>query len=96
MIGIIRYLIAFRHRLIVLWYISLSSLLFVHVFFFYQIRRGRNSVYDKLTVTLLKDIIAEYLESGRVGNCLLPMSIRNVLNSLACHGTYNLYILIGY
>jgi len=49
-------------------------------------------VYHRLTTTLLRDIITEHLEYGRVGTCLVPQSVRNVLNSLACHGTSHFLI----
>lgn len=56
---------------------------------FFQVQRKRNSLYKELVVALIEESIAEFTENGRLGTCLLPLQIRDVLNSLACHGKEN-------
>lgn len=43
-------------------------------------------MYQELTMALLEETVAEFTKNGRLSTCLLPVQIRNVLNSLACHG----------
>ena len=49
-------------------------------------KRGRSSVYQLLAETLTFECIQEIKEKGRLNLRFLPLSVRNVLNSLACHG----------
>ncbi|EFX74534.1 putative MLH3, MutL protein 3 [Daphnia pulex] len=51
-----------------------------------EIQRKRSSLYKDLVVALIDETIAEFTKTGRLSSCLLPAQIRNVLNSLACHG----------
>lgn len=37
-------------------------------------------------MALIEETISEYTKNGRLSTCVLPVQIRNVLNSLACHG----------
>lgn len=37
-------------------------------------------------MALIEETISEFTKNGRLSACLLPVQIRNVLNSLACHG----------
>lgn len=59
-------------------------------FFFFmlclKVRRRRSSIYKELVEMLIRDTMTEFSQSGTVSACLMPTSIRNVLNSLACHG----------
>ncbi|XP_057376522.1 DNA mismatch repair protein Mlh3-like isoform X2 [Daphnia carinata] len=51
-----------------------------------EIQRKRNSLYKDLVMALIEETISEYTKNGRLSTCILPVQIRNVLNSLACHG----------
>ncbi len=42
-----------------------------------------------MVIALIEESIAEFKGNGRLGTCLLPLQIRDVLNSLACHGKEN-------
>lgn len=42
-------------------------------------------MYEALTMSLIQEGISEFTKNGRLSTCLLPVQIRNVLNSLACH-----------
>ncbi|KAK4037174.1 hypothetical protein OUZ56_029215 [Daphnia magna] len=51
-----------------------------------EVQRKRNSLYKDLVMALIEETISEYTKNGRLSTCVLPVQIRNVLNSLACHG----------
>lgn len=52
-------------------------------------------MYQELTLALIEETIAEFTKNGRLSTCLLPVQIRNVLNSLACRGkAERFYIMI--
>lgn len=51
-----------------------------------EVRRSRCSVYGHLAQALLVEAVTKFAETGRVSSCLVPDVVRNVLNSLACHG----------
>ncbi len=47
---------------------------------------AREASCRQLTETLIEESLAQVLVYGRVSSCILPPSIRNVLNSIACRG----------
>ena len=53
---------------------------------FHQVQRKRCSIYRELVETLIHESIGEFKLNGSIGLHILPKSIRDVLNSLACHG----------
>ena len=48
-------------------------------------KKARKTARD-LIETLITQSVNELSENGRLSSCLLPPSVRDVLNSLACHG----------
>jgi hypothetical protein len=66
--------------------VKILKIIIFYVFFIFKIQRKRSSLYKDLVVALIDETIAEFTKNGRLSSCLLPAQIRNVLNSLACHG----------